>query len=154
MFAIAAGDLRDPEVIALVRHHAQTARAQTARGSAHAFDPADLMAEDVAFWTVREAGALLGCGALLKLSETHGEIKSMHVSAAARRRGVGAALLGHIMAKARAGGLERLSLETGSRPYFAPALALYATHGFVPCLPFGEYRPDPNSIFMTRTLSP
>jgi putative acetyltransferase len=46
----------------------------------------------------------------------------------------------------------RLSLGTGSWPYFAPARALYARHGFVECAPFGDYREDPNSVFMTLEL--
>jgi putative acetyltransferase len=45
--------------------------------------------------------------------------------------------------------MSRLSLETGSWDYFQPAVALYRSHGFVECPPFGDYVPDPNSIFMT-----
>jgi cytosine deaminase len=76
----------------------------------------------------------------------------MHTAEAARGRGVGSAMLRHIMAAARAGGMARLSLETGSWPYFEPARTLYARHGFVVCGPFGEYREDPNSVFMTAEL--
>jgi putative acetyltransferase len=61
-------------------------------------------------------------------------------------------MLRHIMAAARKRGLSRLSLETGSWPYFASARALYARHGFAECPPFGDYRPDPNSVFMTLAL--
>jgi putative acetyltransferase len=61
-------------------------------------------------------------------------------------------MLRHIIAAARSRGMTRLSLETGSWPYFAPAHALYARHGFVECDPFGAYRPDPNSVFMTLEL--
>jgi putative acetyltransferase len=50
-------------------------------------------------------------------------------------------------------GMARLSLETGSWAYFAPARARYARHGFVECGPFGEYREDPNSVFMTVALA-
>jgi putative acetyltransferase len=76
----------------------------------------------------------------------------MHTAESARGRGVGSALLGEIMATARARGMSRLSLETGSWPYFRPARALYARHGFVECPPFGAYREDPNSVFMTLEL--
>ena len=76
----------------------------------------------------------------------------MHTAEAARGRGVGSAMLGHIMAAARARGMSWLSLETGSWPYFAPARTLYVRHGFVECGPFGEYREDPNSVFMTLVL--
>ena len=76
----------------------------------------------------------------------------MHTAEAARGRGVGSAILLQIMSAARARGMLRLSLETGSWPYFSPARALYARHGFVECPPFGEYRADPNSVFMTVVL--
>jgi uncharacterized protein YjiS (DUF1127 family) len=41
---------------------------------------------------------------------------------------------------------------TGSSDAFAPARALYARFGFVPCGPFANYAPDPNSVFMTLEL--
>jgi putative acetyltransferase len=58
----------------------------------------------------------------------------------------------HIIDAALRSGITKLSLETGSWAYFRPAVALYKRHGFVECAPFGDYRPDPNSIFMTRDL--
>jgi putative acetyltransferase len=56
------------------------------------------------------------------------------------------------MAAARARGMSRLSLETGSWDYFLPARALYRRHGFVECAAFGDYLPDPNSVFMSIDL--
>jgi putative acetyltransferase len=47
----------------------------------------------------------------------------------------------------------RLSLETGCFAYFAPAVALYRAHGFIECAPFGDYTPDPNSLFLTLEVS-
>jgi putative acetyltransferase len=61
-------------------------------------------------------------------------------------------MLNHIIDVARNEGLRRLNLETGSWPYFDPARTLYAAFGFVECDPFGEYRDDPNSVFMTFNL--
>ena len=61
-------------------------------------------------------------------------------------------MLDHVLAEARRRGYARLSLETGSMDYFAPARALYARAGFVACAPFGDYVEDPNSVFMTRAL--
>ena len=49
-------------------------------------------------------------------------------------------------------GLTRISLGTGSAEFFRPARKLYQKFGFDYCEPFGDYRPDPNSVFMTRTL--
>ena len=99
-----------------------------------------------------EDDAVVGVGALKRLTADHGEVKSMHTAEAARGRGVGSAMLRQIMTAARAQGMSRLSLETGSWAYFAPARALYARHGFTECAPFGEYREDPNSVFMTVVL--
>ena len=76
----------------------------------------------------------------------------MHTAEAMRGRGAGSAMLRHIIAAARASGLSRLSLETGSAAYFRPAHALYERHGFVECPPFADYVPDPNSVFMTLDL--
>jgi putative acetyltransferase len=150
---IVDGGLDDPRVVALLQLHVTRARAETAPGSAHALDLSRLRAPDVSFWSVWDGDELVGVGALKRLSAEHGEIKSMHTAEAARGRGVGSALVRHIMAEARARGIRRLSLETGSWPYFIPARALYARHGFVECEPFGDYRPDPNSIFMTLSLA-
>jgi len=61
-------------------------------------------------------------------------------------------MLRHIIATARASRMSRLSLETGSWDYFQPARALYKSHGFVECPSFGDYVPDPNSVFMSLNL--
>ena len=57
-----------------------------------------------------------------------------------------------MLEEARSLGFTRISLETGSEEFFAPARALYARHGFDYCEPFADYRPDPLSVFMTREL--
>lgn len=69
-----------------------------------------------------------------------------------RRSGIASLLLTHIVAQARSAGFTRLSLETGAADNFLPARRLYEKFGFEYCAPFGEYRADPNSAFMTRTL--
>jgi len=149
---IVEGGLDDPRVVALLDAHVTRAQAETARGSAHALDLSGLRSPDVTFWSAWEGDAVVGVGALRRLSSDHGEVKSMHTAEAARGRGVGSAILRQIMAAARSRGMSRLSLETGAWPYFTPARALYARHGFVECAPFGEYREDPNSVFMTLSL--
>jgi putative acetyltransferase len=150
---IVEGGLDDPRVVALLHVHLDRARAETARGSAHALDLSGLRAPEVTFWSAWEGDELLGIGALKQLDTQHGEVKSMHTAEAARGRGVASALLREIMAAARRRGMRRLSLETGSWPYFLPARVLYAGHGFVECGPFGDYREDPNSVFMTLELA-
>jgi putative acetyltransferase len=149
---IRPGGLDDPRVVRLLQHHVTTAGAQTVQESAHALDLDGLSAPDVDFWTVWDDGQPIGMGAVKRLSGEHFEVKSMHTAASARRRGVGSAMLGHIIAHARARGAKRLSLETGAQDFFTPALALYRRHGFVDCHPFGDYVLDPNSVFLTLEL--
>lgn len=151
---IIEGGLGDRRVVDLLRVHFTRARAETAPGSAHALDLAGLQAPGIRFWTLWEGEMLLGFGALKRLSAEHGEVKSMHVAEAARRRGAGGTMLRHIIEAARADGIARLSLETGSWDYFRPAVAFYRRHGFVDCPPFGDYSPDPNSVFLTLDLRP
>lgn len=145
-------DLDDPRVRALIEHHLRTARAATAVCSAHALEVDELKAPDIEVWAVWDGHMLLGVGALKRLAADHGEIKSMHTASAHRRSGVGRAILQHLIARARAVGIARLSLETGSSDYFVPAHAFYKSHGFVECPPFGSYVLDPNSVFMCRYL--
>jgi putative acetyltransferase len=149
---ITLGDLTDPQVIDLLLYHFTSARAQTSPGSAHALDLNGLKSPDITFWTAWDGETLAAIGALKQLSEDHGEVKSMHTAVAARRKGVGGAMLRHIIACAQSRGISRLSLETGSWDYFRPAVALYLKHGFIACPPFAAYVSDPNSIFMTLDL--
>ena len=152
MIRITQGDLSDHRVVDLLHIHVTRARAETARGSAHALDTTGLQFPDIRLWTIWDEQMLLGFGALKRLSADHGEVKSMHIADSVRRRGAGSAMLSHIIATARASGMSRLSLETGSWEYFRPARAFYQRHGFVECPPFGDYLPDPNSVFMSLDL--
>lgn len=145
-------DLRHPAVIALLQEHLDWMRRTSPPESVHALDLDTLRQPDIAFWTLWDGEALAGCGALRALDATHGEVKSMRTAQTHLRRGVAATMLDHILAEARRRGYARLSLETGSMDYFAPARALYARAGFRPCAPFGDYVEDPNSVFMTRAL--
>jgi putative acetyltransferase len=153
MIRIIPGDFGDPRVTGLLQHHFTTCHAVTPKGSAHAVDLSGLQLPEVNFWAAWEGDTLLGIGALKRIAPGHGEVKSMHTAEAARRRGIAGAMLRHIIADAQSQGLSRLSLETGSFDYFRPAVALYRAHGFVDCQPFGSYRPDPNSVFLTLDLS-
>jgi len=152
MMQIVAGDFSDPRVVELLQFHFTTAQAQTPPESAHALDLIGLQSPDISFWTIWDDETLLGIGALRRLTADHAEVKSMHTAQSARRRGVGTAMLKHIIAAARTSGCLRLSLETGSSDYFKPARALYGTHGFVECPPFADYVLDPNSVFMSLDL--
>jgi putative acetyltransferase len=149
---ITDGGLDDARVQALLTYHFTTARAETGRGSAHALDLSGLKSPDIQFFSVWDGDCVVAIGALKQLSESHGEIKSMHTGQSYRQKGVGSAMLRHIIARARQMGLARLSLETGSWPYFITAREFYKRHGFVECPPFGTYVSDSNSVFMTLEL--
>ncbi len=152
MMRIVEGDLRDPRVVDLLHTHLTSARAETGPGSAHALDLTGLQSPDISFWTIWDDETLIGVGALKRLSADHGEIKSMHTAQSMRGKGAGSAMLRHIIATARAHGMSRLSLETGSWEYFRPARTFYRSHAFVECPPFADYVLDPNSVFMTIEL--
>jgi putative acetyltransferase len=97
---------------------------------------------------------VLGVGALKEIAPRHGELKTMHTAEAARGRGVGRAMLGHLLSEARRRGLRRVSLETGSADAFAPARALCEGAGFRPCEPFDRYRQSRHSVYLTLALDP
>jgi putative acetyltransferase len=147
-------DLEGAEIRALLAEHLHSMHQLSPPESVHALDVAALRRPEITFWTLWDGGALLGCGALKELTRSHGEIKSMRTASAHRRKGVARAMLEHIIAEARRRSYDRLSLETGSAPAFAPARNLYERFGFTYCPPFGDYLEDPNSVFLTRILSP
>lgn len=150
---ILPGDFADPRVTDLLRRHLSRAQATSPPESVHALDLAGLQKPEISFWPAWDGEELLGVGALKQLTPAHGEVKSMYTAESMRGRGVGSAVLRHIIATAKARGYLRLSLETGSMDYFQPARALYRRHGFGDCEPFAEYVLDPNSVFMTLDLS-
>jgi putative acetyltransferase len=141
------------DVTALLRRHLEYAHANTAPEDVFALDVENLVDPAIAFFSFRDGdGALLAFGALKHLDATHAEIKSMHTAEEARRRGVGRAMVAHLLDSARERGYTRVSLETGSQPAFAPARALYEDAGFEPCEAFADYRSSEASAFMTIAL--
>jgi putative acetyltransferase len=145
-------DLTRPKVAQLLQAHLDDMYATSPVESVHALDLEKLGNPDITFWTAWQQQELLGCGALKTLSARHAEIKSMRTSRQHLRKGVASKILEYIILKAKIRGLQRLSLETGSQPFFQPAIKLYKTHGFEFCEPFADYQSDPNSKFMTLVL--
>jgi putative acetyltransferase len=124
----------------LLRLHLEGMHANSPPGSVFALDALGLTAPGVTVWSAWHDRAIAGIAALKELSSTAGELKSMRVHPDFLRRGVATALLEHVIGFARARGMKRLSLETGSGPAFDPALTLYRRRGFVDGEPFGGYR--------------
>lgn len=145
-------DLSGGEIVALLELHLKEMHSWSPPCSVHAMPVERLRAPDVTFWSAWDGDRLAGCGALKRLDAEHGEVKSMRAHDDYRGRGVGKAILVHLLDQARRQGFTRLSLETGTSDHFAAPRGLYAAHGFEQCGPFSDYEPDPFSYFMTRTL--
>ena len=152
MGEISTEDPRSEELRELLGRHLAFARSHSPPEDVHALDEDGLLDPAMTFFGFRHDGELLAVGGLRRLGRDHAEVKSMHTAEAARGRGIGRAMLEHLIAVARARGFRRLSLETGSQAAFGPARSLYASAGFTPCAPFGDYRPSPYSTFMTLAL--
>jgi putative acetyltransferase len=150
---ISAADPRSAEVRRLLERHLAFAHAQVPPEDRHALDVNGLTDPSVTFYGLRVDGELLAVGALKRLDDEHAELKSMHTAEAARRRGLGRSMLGHLLRVAHDRGFRRVSIETGSFAAFAPARALYASAGFTECGSFGNYGASPNTTFMTLQLS-
>lgn len=154
---IIVDDLRGPEIYALLDEHLRGMRAHSPAASVHALDIDALRKPDITFFSAwdktGDGDSLIACGAIKQIDNNHGEIKSMRTSAKHLRKGAAAAILSHIIAVANSRSYSTLSLETGSSPAFAPALALYDQFGFNRCGPFAGYVEDPFSVFMRLDLA-
>lgn len=149
---IVEDDLSGAEIAALLQLHLEEMHEWSPPESVHAMPAERLRQRDVTFYAAWDGAALAGCGALKQLDNTHGELKSMRAAPEYRGRGVGKALLLHLLAEAQARGYARVSLETGRPEAFAPARQLYQAHGFAECPPFAEYVLDHYSMCMSRAL--
>jgi putative acetyltransferase len=149
---IAVDDPRKPDVRALLERHLEFALGQTPPEHSFALDLDGLLDPAITLFSFRAHGNLLGIGAIRCLSPDHAEIKSMHTGEAARGRGIGRAMLTHLLEVARTRGFRRVSLETGTTAAFAAARALYHSAGFISCGPFASYQPSDDNLFMTLDL--
>lgn len=136
----------------LFARHTADMHADTPPESIHMLPREALISSSIDFFVMRADGVPVGMGAIKRLTDTQGELKSMHVLSEQRGRGLSRRLLTGLIAYAKQQGLQRLSLETGVQPTFVAARALYTAFGFAECPPFGDYRADPNSVFMTLEL--
>jgi putative acetyltransferase len=124
--------------------------------SHHGIPMSALAQPHVLFAVLRtDTGQAIGCGAVVLNPSTgpvaYGEIKRMFVQPWHRGQGLARQLCEFLEAQAQARGCPELALETGI--YQSEALALYARAGFEPCEPFGDYQPDPLSVFMRKRLA-
>jgi putative acetyltransferase len=112
--------------------------------------PEDLAAPGTHLLVARIAGAAVGLCAVIERDDGAVELKRVIVAAAARGRGVGAALVRGAEAQARRLGARMIVLEVGIRN--EEARALYRRAGFTERGPFPPYRALPVSLFLERAV--
>jgi putative acetyltransferase len=122
---IITDDPRLPEVRAVLERHLAFCLSETPPEHSFALDVDGLLDPQVTFVSYRDGDVVLGVAAIKELDAADVEVKSMHTTAEARGRGVGRALLRHLLDTARERGYRRVLLETGTTPGFAAARALH-----------------------------
>jgi putative acetyltransferase len=118
--------------------------------SNHLLNITALLDPAVTFLVARAGDEAVACGALLNDPRGWGEVKRMYVRRGRRGRGIGRRILVELESIARESGLRLLRLETGI--HNPEALALYRRAGFVEREAFGDYAPDPLSVFMEKSV--
>ncbi len=124
--------------------------------SNHTMDAEGLAGPGIRFWAMYEDGQAIGCGALKALPDGTAEVKSVHVIASARGRGLARGMMTRLAEIAQHEGVAALVLETGAEnlPGYDAARKLYESLGYSYCGPIFGYEDDPNSAFMRLGLEP
>ena len=143
----------NPNVHKLLIKHFIELRSVSPKGSAHVLDIAGLKDPSIKFWSLWEENDLVGVGALKFLDKQHGEFKSIRVNDKFRKKENGSKVINHLINEAKKLNIKRLSLETGSGAFFAPARKLFIKYGFKVCEPFSHYKDDINSVYMSMLIN-
>lgn len=148
--AIALESVRQPEVIGLIEASDRYSLERYPPEGHFGTDIDGLDRPDIHFAVARIEGRVVGCGAIKLEVDGSAELKRLFVDEAGRGKGVGKALMGYLEDLARRHKVRILNLETG--PLNTEAVALYRAWGYAECGPFGDYEPNPYSLFMTKPL--
>ena len=146
------GNFDNQEVDQLLKKHFIELRLVSPAGSAHVLDIDGLKDPSIKFWSLWENEKLMGCGALKFLNENHGEFKSIRVADLYRGKGYGEKIITYLIQKSKKLNINRISIETGSGEFFKSARKLFKKSGFKECEPFGHYKIDSNSCYMTLSI--
>ncbi len=117
--------------------------------SNHLLDIETLRRPEMRFFAAAVGDELMGCGGCW-LHEGYAEIKRVYVSPKARGLGLAKKLMDRIEDEVRSAGMAIARLETGIHQ--PEAIGLYRALGYVERGAFGDYAPDPNSVFMEKAL--
>lgn len=152
MIAIARADFKDLGLVMFLEDHLRDMEPTAPAESRHALDLDALQAPGTRLWVAYSDEEVVGTVASVEVCPGHDELKTMRTAPLHRGKGIASQLLDWAMKDAHSRGVERVSLETGSMPFFAAARELYRKAGFSESAPFGTYQEDPHSVFMTRSL--
>ncbi len=142
----------DPGLADLIARHAAHGDAHYPAESNHHLTGPEMAGRGVRLFAGWLGAEVVAMGGYALWGDSQAEVKSMHVSEAARGQGAGTAILTTLMDAAQDEGAAAIWLETGSRAGSAAARGLYERVGFEYCPPFGDYVEDPESVFMRRAL--
>ncbi|MDR7328878.1 GNAT family N-acetyltransferase [Corynebacterium guangdongense] len=157
MFEIVAGQTRREDVLILfAEYFATLVDAGLAAVLATQNPEAELSDLDSVYaaptgglWLALHDGAPVGCVAVKRNNDVHGELKRLYVRPAGRGHGLGSLLLETAITGARDLGYRRLRLDTA--PHMTAAIGLYERHGFYRV---GAYNDNPaaDAVFMELAL--
>ena len=147
------GNFDNSEVLELLNKHFTELRSVSPEGSAHVLDIEGLKDKNIKFWSLWENNLLMGCGALKFLNKEHGEFKSIRLVDKFRKKDNGIKILKHLIFEAKKLNIKKISVETGTGDFFAPARKLFNKSGFRTCDPFSHYKEDINSVYMTLLIN-
>jgi putative acetyltransferase len=151
LIAIARESPRQDDIIALIRQSDALMQSLYPAESNHLVDVESLAAANVHFLVAREEGRALGCGAFVLGEAGQAEMKRVFVDPTARGKGVARVLMEGLEREAAQLGVTLMQLETGIKQ--PEAIALYRKFGYAERGPFGNYQPDPLSLFMEKRLA-
>jgi putative acetyltransferase len=140
----------DPQVSAFIDELDRFQKSLYPAESNH-LDPREVLAQpNCRFLGAYHEGRLVGIGAA-KMLGRYGELKRFYLADDFRGQGIAECIVAALEKWLYDNQVFRSFLETGIHQN--AALRFYEKLGYTRCAPFGEYQPDPLSVFMTKNLA-
>lgn len=151
VLALTPAPYDDPVAAALIDAVQQVYVARYGAPDATPVDPVEFAPPRGLFLVGRLAGEPVACGGWRVTGPGLAELKRMYVASGFRGRGLSRVLLAALEDSARAAGITRFCLETGSRQ--PEAISLYESSGYTRIDKYGVYRHDPGSTCFGKSLT-